>query len=248
MDINSRELSVGNIVVVKNVTKIYKVGKVDTPALRGINLKVKKGEFLAIMGPSGCGKTTLLHLVGGLLTPTSGKIYVDGYDITRLKDRDRTNLRREKIGFIFQRYNLFPGISVRQNLELAKHIKKDEDGEGFLEDVINMLGLREKLEHKPLEISGGEQLRVAIARAVIGKPSIILADEPTGSLDSHSSQIVLEMLRNLNLKYNQTIVMITHNSDAAAYAHRIVKMKDGQIEDKDKGAIYSFEHQSLFTF
>ncbi len=248
MRTNAKEFSVGNIVVVKNVTKIYKVGKVDTPALRGVNLKVKKGEFLAIMGPSGCGKTTLLHLIGGLLTPTSGKIYVDGKDITRLKDKDRTKLRREKIGYIFQRYNLFPGISVRQNLELAKHIKKDEDGEGFLEDIVDMLGLKEKLDHKPLEISGGEQLRVAIARAVVGRPSIILADEPTGSLDSHNSQIVLEMLRNLNLKYNQTIVMITHNSDAAAYAHRIVRMKDGQIEDKDKGAIYTFEHQSLFTF
>ncbi len=245
MEIGSKELSVGNIVVVKNVTKIYKVGKVDTPALRGVSLKVRKGEFLAIMGPSGCGKTTLLHLIGGLLTPTSGRIFVDGQDITRMKDKERTQLRREKIGFIFQRYNLFPGISVRQNLELAKHIKKDGRDNGFIEEIIEMLGLKEKMDHKPLEISGGEQLRVAIARAVIGKPSIILADEPTGSLDSHNSQIVLDMLRNLNYKFNQTIVMITHNSEAAAYADRIIRMRDGQIEKKDVGSVFSFDHQTL---
>ncbi len=245
METGSKELSVGNIVVVKNVTKIYKVGKVDTPALRGVSLKVRKGEFLAIMGPSGCGKTTLLHLIGGLLTPTSGRIFVDGQDITRMKDKERTQLRREKIGFIFQRYNLFPGISVRQNLELAKHIKKDGRDNGFIEEIIEMLGLKEKMDHKPLEISGGEQLRVAIARAVIGKPSIILADEPTGSLDSHNSQIVLDMLRNLNYKFNQTIVMITHNSEAAAYADRIIRMRDGQIEKKDVGSVFSFDHQTL---
>ncbi len=245
METSSKELSVGNIVVVKNVTKIYKVGKVDTPALRGVSLKVRKGEFLAIMGPSGCGKSTLLHLIGGLLTPTAGRIFVDGRDITRMKDKERTQLRREKIGFIFQRYNLFPGISVRQNLELAKHIKKDGRDNGFIEEIIEMLGLKEKMDHKPLEISGGEQLRVAIARAVIGRPSIILADEPTGSLDSHNSQIVLDMLRNLNYKFNQTIVMITHNSEAAAYADRIIRMRDGQIEKKDVGSVFSFDHQTL---
>ncbi|MBI1760430.1 MAG: ABC transporter ATP-binding protein, partial [Acidobacteria bacterium] len=194
----------------------YRVGKVDVHALRGVDVSVAPGEFLSIMGPSGCGKSTLLHILGGLLQPTSGKVIVDGEDLAAMSDAARTDLRRRKIGFVFQRFNLFPTLTAEGNLKLAEHIHgaaRQQDATRRHE-VLQLLRLENKMQHKPLELSGGEQQRVAIARAIITNPAIILADEPTGNLDSENSAIVLEMLEKLNRDLGQTIVMITHNPEA----------------------------------
>jgi putative ABC transport system ATP-binding protein len=217
------------IISTEGLQKIYRVGKVDVPALRGVDLIVQEGEFLAVVGPSGCGKSTLLHILGGLTPPTSGKVCVDGNDFTTMRDADRTRFRRHKIGFVFQRYNLLPTLTARQNIQIAQHIQ----GNGFnphrFEAIVGMLRIKEKLDRKPNALSGGEQQRVAIARAVICEPKILLADEPTGNLDTENSQIVLNMMRALNRTFRQTILMITHNPDAAAVADRIVRMRDGRI-------------------
>lgn len=222
--------SSNNAIETINLSMTYRSGKVEVPALQNVNLTVKHGEFIAIMGPSGCGKSTLLHLLGGLMQPTHGTILVDGIDISKLSDSERTAIRRGKIGYIFQRFNLLPTLTAKGNIELAKKIH----GNGHLnpngvDQIFSMLGLTEKIHFRPAELSGGEQQRVAIARAVINRPAIILADEPTGSLDSRNSQTVLQMLRDLNDKLGQTIVMITHDSDAASTASRVIEMKDGQI-------------------
>jgi putative ABC transport system ATP-binding protein len=213
-----------------HLTRTYTSGKLAVQAVRDINLKVHHGEFVAVTGPSGCGKTTLLHLMGGLLQPTGGCVLIDGINLSKLTDSERTTVRREKIGYIFQRLNLLPSLTARGNIELVKKIH----GNGHstingVEQIFDMLGLREKMQFRPSELSGGEQQRVAIARAVIYRPSIILADEPTGSLDSRNSRTVLQILRNLNEKLGQTIVMITHDTEAASAANRIIEMKDGQI-------------------
>jgi putative ABC transport system ATP-binding protein len=225
------------------LTVVYKSGKVEVPALRGVNLVVNKGEFVAIMGPSGCGKSTLLHVLGGLLQPTRGKILLDGNDITRLSDGERTSMRRKNIGYVFQRFNLLPTLTARGNIELAKRIH----GNGYLNPngaarILELLGLKDKLHFRPTELSGGEQQRVAIARAVINHPSIILADEPTGSLDSQNSRLVLSMLQELNERLSQTIVMITHDHEAASTARRIVEMRDGQI----LGPVHHFSYEPEF--
>ncbi|HXF04484.1 MAG TPA: ABC transporter ATP-binding protein [Blastocatellia bacterium] len=222
------------VVKTEDLQMIYRMGKVNVHALRGVNLEVSEGEFVSIMGPSGCGKSTLLHIIGGLLTPTSGRVYVDGVEITKLSDAARTDLRRRKIGFVFQRLNLFPTLSVEGNLRLAERIYYNGTGtrEGDPQrraEILRLLGLEDKLAHKPNELSGGEQQRVAIARAIITQPAIILADEPTGSLDSENSHIVLKMLKDLNSRFGQTIIMITHNPEAAAYSNRIIHMRDGKI-------------------
>ncbi|MGH9935044.1 MAG: ABC transporter ATP-binding protein [Blastocatellia bacterium] len=212
---------------------IYRVGKVDVNALRGVNLSVAPGEFVAIMGPSGCGKSTLLHILGGLLKPSSGRVLVDGEDLAAMSDAARTDLRRRKIGFVFQRFNLFPTLTAEGNLKLAEHIHGNNGKRGVDDntrrDILQLLRLENKMRHKPLELSGGEQQRVAIARAIINRPAIILADEPTGNLDTENSTIVLDMLRKLNRELKQTIVMITHNPEAAAIASRTVEMRDGMI-------------------
>ncbi len=217
------------IIATSNLKKIFRLGKVEVPALRGVDLIVQEGEFVAIIGPSGCGKSTLLHVLGGLTTPTSGKVLVDGNDFSLMTDADRTKFRRHKIGFVFQRFNLLPTLTARHNIQLAQHIQ----GNGFnphrFQSVVEMLGLQEKLNHKPYALSGGEQQRVAIARAVICEPKLLLADEPTGNLDTENSQIVLNMMRALNRTFRQTILMITHNPEAAAVADRIVRMRDGHI-------------------
>jgi putative ABC transport system ATP-binding protein len=211
---------------------IYHVGKVDVNALRGVNIAINEGEYVAIMGPSGCGKSTLLHVVGGMLQPTSGRVVIDGEDITRMGDAERTDLRRRKIGFVFQRFNLFPTLTAEGNLKLAERIYANKKNGGNPEkrhEVLKLLGLENKMHHKPLELSGGEQQRVAIARAIVNQPAILLADEPTGNLDSENSQIVLTMLRKLNKEMRQTIVMITHNPEAATQADRIIEMRDGHV-------------------
>nr|ALS88779.1 3a01205: pleiotropic drug resistance family [uncultured bacterium] len=219
------------ILKAENLEKVYRVGRVDVPALRGVSLDVQEGEFVAIMGPSGCGKSTLLHLLGGLLTPTSGRIVIDEEDLTAASDAKRTDIRRRKIGFVFQRFNLFPTLTAEGNLRLAEriHASNDVDDPERRREVLRMLRLEDKMHHKPLELSGGEQQRVALARAVVTRPAIILADEPTGNLDSENSAIVLNMFQELNYRFNQTIVMITHNPEAAAMCRRIIQMRDGQI-------------------
>jgi putative ABC transport system ATP-binding protein len=225
----------------------YRSGKVDVPALHNVNLTVRQGEFIAVMGPSGCGKSTLLHLLGGLLQPTSGKIILDGTDISKLTDAERTAIRRKKIGYVFQRFNLLPTLSAKGNIELAKKIHGNGHlGLNGVDHIIGMLGLSEKINSKPTELSGGEQQRVAIARAVINRPSIILADEPTGSLDSRNSNTVLQILRDLNEKLSQTIVMITHDSEAASMASRVVEMKDGQILNPASKFSYEPEFERLY--
>jgi|ERR1035437_558834 putative ABC transport system ATP-binding protein len=214
-----------------NLKKSYKVGKIDVPALRGLSFDVNEGEFVAIMGPSGCGKSTLLHLLGGLLSPTSGSIIVDGEDLSKVSDARRTDIRRRKIGFVFQRFNLFPTLSAEGNLKLAEKIHTGNGSKNAdrRREVLRLLKLEDKMHHKPLELSGGEQQRVALARAVVNGPAIILADEPTGNLDTENSKIVLDMFRTLNEKFGQTIIMITHNPEAAAACSRIIQMRDGHI-------------------
>lgn len=215
----------------ENLSKSYKVGKVEVPALRGVSFDIDQGEFVAIMGPSGCGKSTLLHLLGGLLSPTSGSILIDGEDLAKVTDAQRTEIRRRKIGFVFQRFNLFPTLTADGNLKLAEKIHTGNNG-GNADNrrrVLKLLQLEDKMHHKPLELSGGEQQRVALARAVVNNPAIILADEPTGNLDTENSAIVLKMFRQLNEEFKQTIIMITHNPEAAAVCSRTIQMLDGHI-------------------
>jgi len=224
---------VRTVLKTENLTKSYTIGKLEVPALRGVSMEIGEGEFVAIMGPSGCGKSTLLHLLGGLLSPTSGSILIDGEDLAKVSDASRTDIRRRKIGFVFQRFNLFPTLTADGNLKLAEKIHLGNGGGSAANrrEVLTLLRLEDKMHHKPLELSGGEQQRVALARAIINSPAIILADEPTGNLDSENSQIVLDMFSELNKKYNQTIIMITHNPEAAAACSRIIRMRDGLIEE-----------------
>ena len=221
------------ILKTENLTKTYKIGKMEVPALRGVSLEIKTGEFVAIMGPSGCGKSTLLHLLGGLLSPTSGRILIADEDLSKVSDAQRTDIRRRKIGFVFQRFNLFPTLTAEGNLKLAEKIHSGNGGDATRRrEVLRLLKLENKMNHKPLELSGGEQQRVALARAVVNNPAIILADEPTGNLDTENSQIVLDMFSELNEKFNQTIIMITHNPEAAAVCSRIIRMRDGLIVEE----------------
>ena len=220
------------IIATQDLEKVYRIGRVSIPALRGVSLTVEEGEFVAVMGPSGCGKSTLLHVLGGLTRPTSGKVWVDGNDLFALSDAERTRFRRHKIGFVFQRFNLLPTLTARDNILLAQHIQGDGCNPHRFETVTNMLGIADKLAQRPNELSGGEQQRVAIARAAICEPKILMADEPTGNLDSESSAVVLNMMRSVNQEFRQTILMITHNPEAAAVADRIIEMRDGQIISK----------------
>ncbi len=225
------------ILKAENLEKIYRVGRVDVPALRGVSLEVAEGELLAVMGPSGCGKSTMLHLMGGLLTPTRGRIVIDGEDMTAASDAKRTDIRRRKIGFVFQRFNLFPTLTAEGNLRLAERIHHNgADDPDRRREILRLLRLEDKMHHKPLELSGGEQQRVALARAVVTRPAIVLADEPTGNLDSENSAIVLKMFQELNYRFNQTIIMITHNPEAASVCRRIIQMRDGLIIEPHVGA------------
>jgi len=222
------------LIVIDNVTKIYRMGEVKVHALRGISLQVKRGEFVAVLGPSGCGKSTLLHIIGGLATPTSGVVTVDGVDMTYAHDGHRTRLRREKIGFVFQRFNLFNILTAADNIRLALKIAgklKSDGAEERVRELMDLVGLSEKMNSRPLQMSQGEQQRVAIARALVCKPSILLADEPTGNLDSDNSDKVLGLMRHLNKTLGQTIMMITHNHEAAAVADRRIMMRDGTVVD-----------------
>ncbi|MGZ4789297.1 MAG: ABC transporter ATP-binding protein [Terriglobales bacterium] len=221
------------IIEVIDVHKNYHVGKVDVPALRGVSLNVDPGEFVAILGPSGSGKSTLFYVLGGLTRADSGRVMIDGEDFTRLSDAERTRLRKSKIGFVFQKFNLLPTLDAKTNIEIAQDIagtKGKLDGEYF-KRITELLGISKRLMHRPSELSGGEQQRVALARALINKPAMILADEPTGNLDTKNSEAVLNLLRHSNKELGQTILMITHNPEAAEFADRSIHMRDGEIVD-----------------
>ena len=218
------------IIRVRELKKTYHVGDVDVPALRGVDLDVARGEFLSIVGPSGSGKSTLFHILGGLTGPTSGSVVMDGNDLSKLTDLERTRMRRKAVGFVFQKYNLLPTLTARDNIMLARYFGgKNGPLEKRFEDMIEMLGLSQRLDHKPRAMSGGEQQRVAIARAMVNEPTILLADEPTGNLDTENANTVLDILREVNERLGQTILMITHNPEAAAYGHRLVTMRDGRV-------------------
>ncbi|MBI1787347.1 MAG: ABC transporter ATP-binding protein [Acidobacteria bacterium] len=218
------------IIQIEGLRKVYRVGSVEIEALRGVDLEVPSGEFLALVGPSGSGKSTLFHIVGGLTPPTSGRVRVGGQDVARMSDAQRTRLRKTTVGFVFQKFNLLPNLTARDNIALAAHISgKTGLGDAQFRQALEMLGIDGRLDHKPSALSGGEQQRVAIARAIVNHPAILLADEPTGNLDSENSVIVLGLLRDLNERLGQTILMITHNPEAAAYGHRTVRMRDGRM-------------------
>jgi putative ABC transport system ATP-binding protein len=219
------------IISIRDLRKTYRAGEVEVHALRGVNLDIQRGEFVSIVGPSGSGKSTLFHIVGGLTPPTAGSIQLDGHDLLGLTDAQRTELRKTTVGFVFQKYNLLPTLTARDNIEIARHIAhKNGPLDPKFEEILKLLGLTGRLDHKPRALSGGEQQRVAIARAIVNHPAILLADEPTGNLDTENSTAVLGLLRDLNQRLGQTILMITHNPEAAAYGDRIVRMRDGRIE------------------
>ncbi len=217
------------ILQTKDLRKIYGAGETEVRALDGVDLTVEKGEFLAVVGTSGSGKSTLLHMLGGLDRPTSGSVTVDGREIFSLKDEALTIFRRRKIGFVFQNYNLVPVLNVYENIVLPIQLDGKEPDQGYLDQIIATLGLEKKLQSLPNNLSGGQQQRVAIARALAAKPAILLADEPTGNLDSKTSQDVMGLLKVTSQRFAQTIVMITHNEEIAQMADRIVRIEDGRI-------------------
>jgi putative ABC transport system ATP-binding protein len=219
-----------NIIEISNLTKTFKVGDVEVKALRGVDLTVAQGEFLAIVGHSGSGKSTLFNILGGLTFATSGTIRIGDQDLLAMSDLDRTRMRRGAVGFVFQKYNLLPTLNAHDNIALAQEFGGvNHMNEPWFQEVLQALNISHRLHHKPRSMSGGEQQRVAIARALINRPKILLADEPTGNLDTENSTAVLDILRSLNKKFGQTILMITHNPEAAEFADRKVRMKDGRV-------------------
>ncbi len=225
------------IIEASHLGKTYRTGKLQVPALRDVSFSVDPGEFVAIVGPSGSGKSTLFYVLGGLTPPTTGTLRIQDVELTGLTDAARTKLRRAHIGFVFQRFNLLPTISAEANIKLAHEIA--DSGAAFDASLMNhlseLLGISGRLHHRPNELSGGEQQRIAIARALITRPAIVLADEPTGNLDTQNSDAVLSMLRESSRELNQTVLMITHNPDAAQIADRILHMRDGQIVRVEAG-------------
>jgi len=217
------------IIQVENVSKVYHLGKVDVPAVRGVSFAVERGEFLAVVGPSGSGKSTLFYMLGGLTRADSGRVIVDGADFSRLSDAERTKMRQRKIGFVFQKFNLLPTLNAYLNIRIAQDIAGQNGNDDWIRRITGLLGIDRRMEHRPAELSGGEQQRVALARAMVNKPAIVLADEPTGNLDTKNSEIVLQLLRQTNKELGQTVLMITHNPEAAAYADRQLHMRDGQL-------------------
>jgi putative ABC transport system ATP-binding protein len=219
------------IIEAVDLHKTYHIGKIEVPAIRGISFCVERGEFVSIVGPSGSGKSTLFYVLGGLTRGDSGKVIIDGINFTELSDAARTRMRKSKIGFVFQKFNLLPTLDARSNIEVAIDIAGKNGGRdpAYFEKIVGLLGISKRLQHRPSELSGGEQQRVALARALINRPAIVLADEPTGNLDSKNSEIVLKMLRHSNQELGQTVLMITHNPAAAAYGDRIIHMRDGEI-------------------
>ena len=226
------------VIVAEQLGKTYRMGKLEVHALRSVSFSVAAGEFVSIVGPSGSGKSTLFYCLGGLTHPSSGRLLIDGVDFASLSDAQRTQLRKRTIGFVFQKFNLLPTLSAMDNIVLAQEIacgtkKMDK---AYFDHLTRILGIRDRLHHRPAELSGGEQQRVAIARALIARPAIVLADEPTGNLDSKNSDAVLEVLRRSNQELKQTVMMITHNPEAAAIGDRILHMRDGELLDAETHA------------
>jgi putative ABC transport system ATP-binding protein len=220
-----------NIIETKDLFMTYKLGSVDVEVLRGIDLEVKKGEFLSIMGPSGSGKSTLLYLIGGLDKQTSGSIKVKGLEIKTMDDKNESKMRRRDIGFIFQFYNLIPNLNVEENVMLPVLLdgKNQKHYKEKLQDVLKSVGLEDRKKHTPKELSGGQQQRVAIARALINEPDIILADEPTGNLDTKTGNEILELLQKINKENNKTIIQVTHSKEASMYGDRVINLVDGKV-------------------
>ena len=219
-----------------DLSKTYRVGKIDVAALRGVSLEVGAGEMVAIMGPSGCGKSTLMHILGAMTRPDSGQVLIDGSDLAEMDEGLRTEFRRRSIGFVFQKFNLLPTLTAAANIKIARKITGtlgDSVVDDRLREVLELLQIDDRMDRRPTELSGGEQQRVAIARAVIKNPAILLADEPTGNLDSKNSDIVLSMFRELNVKFGQTVILVTHNPELAEFSDRVIQMRDGLIVGDD---------------
>jgi putative ABC transport system ATP-binding protein len=234
---------VASIIQVENVTKVYRIGKVDVPALSGVSFSVEKGEFVSIVGPSGSGKSTLFYILGGLTRATSGRVTIDGADFAQMSDAQRTEMRKQKIGFVFQKFNLLPTLTAQGNIEIAREIAGGSGlDKALFAQITQMLGIAGRLNHRPSELSGGEQQRVALARALVNGPALILADEPTGNLDSKNSEIVLKMLRDANQQFGQTVLMITHNPEAAGVGDRIIHMRDGSIVAAEQDPQWASRH------
>jgi putative ABC transport system ATP-binding protein len=227
------ELS-SEVIQTENLNKIYKLGTESVEVLKNINVTIRKGEFVSIMGPSGSGKSTLLYLLGGLDKPTSGTVKIAGKELSVMKDKAKSIMRRRDVGFVFQFYNLIPNLDVEENIMLPILLdgKKMKDYKKKLEDILDIVGLTDRRKHTPRELSGGQQQRVAIARALINEPDVILADEPIGNLDSKTGQEVMELLRRINLENGKTIVQVTHSADAASYGQRIIYVKDGRVVEQ----------------
>ena len=220
-----------DLLEVKNISKTYGTGEATVHALKKATFSVPKGEFVAIVGESGSGKSTLLNMIGALDTPTSGKVFIDGKDIFSMKERNLTVFRRRNIGFIFQSFNLIPELTVEQNIIFPVLLDYQKPNKKYLEELLTVLGLKERRRHLPSQLSGGQQQRVAIGRALVTRPALIMADEPTGNLDSKNSQEVLALLQTMSDRYQQTILMITHNKNHASAADRVFRMSDGVLKD-----------------
>ena len=218
-----------SLIEVKNLNKIYGSGEAEVKALKNINLNIEQGEFVAIVGPSGSGKSTLLHLLGGVDKPSSGEVIIKGESIYKLKEKELAILRRRKLGFVFQFFNLIPVLTAEENIEMPVLLDNGKIDKNYMNELLKLLGLEERRNHHPSELSGGQQQRVSIGRALANKPSIILADEPTGNLDSKNSKEVLELLKYCAKKYNQTLILITHDINIAKSADRVITIEDGQI-------------------
>jgi putative ABC transport system ATP-binding protein len=218
------------IIQVQGLTKVYRVGDVEVHALRGVDLEIARGEFVAIVGASGSGKSTLFHILGGLTPPTAGKVSIAGKDLAHMTNAERTNLRKTTVGFVFQKYNLLPTLSAEDNIKIVEYIGgRSTTFTAEFQEVLKLLGILDRMKHKPRALSGGQQQRVAIARGIVNQPAILLADEPTGNLDSENSAAVLRLMKDLNQRTGQTILMITHDPEAASYAGRSVHIRDGRI-------------------
>ena len=218
-----------SLIEVKNLSKVYGSGEAEVTALKNINLNIEQGEFVAIVGPSGSGKSTLLHLLGGVDKPSSGEVIIKGESIYKLKEKELAILRRRKLGFVFQFFNLIPVLTAEENIEMPVLLDNGKIDKNYMNELLKLLGLEERRNHHPSELSGGQQQRVSIGRALSNKPSIILADEPTGKLDSKNSKEVLELLKYCAKKYNQTLILITHDINIAKSADRVITIEDGQI-------------------
>lgn len=225
-----------SIIKIENISKHYGIGDNEVKALDNVSLEIQEGEFIAITGASGSGKSTLLHIIGSVDKPTSGRVLLENQDIYAMNDDEQSKLRRKKIALIYQFYNLIPTLNVKENITLPTMLENDKVDEKYLNELLDLLGLSNRVTHLPNELSGGQQQRVSIGRALLSRPKVLLADEPTGNLDSKNSREIMELLKTANEKYKQTIIMVTHDKELAKYAKRIITIEDGKIEKDEVGA------------